>query len=425
MARRTINRLFLVLGAAFAAWTAPATASLDDGLRALQQRDYPRAIKELRPLAEAGDLEAQYRIGRMYEFGAGYPKDVAQAVAWYRKAADKGYIDAMQELGVLYATGDGVPRDDAQSAQWFRKAAEAGNPTAQYNLGLLYAKGSGVKQDNAQAIAWWRKSAMQGMRAAQFKLGVAYENGEGVARDPALAYASYAIAAQGGNADYAAARDAAGKALAAGQRAQAQAAADAWRAGDAMPTTLAGVAAPLAPKAAVAGTTGSNAPPAARPAANRCSATGSMEGEKFTLTNCAVSLMQDAHSVAIWFNEDPITPAEVDDFALSSNASDSKAGRRRTLLVAMFCPGGGAVAAAPAKLRSLDLNTSHARSALAGIQTVVEAPKELKVEKLAGNAEPGAPLSGRITGAHGKTTFTLDFDVTLPARDAAAGLSCK
>lgn len=31
----------------------------------------------------------------------------------------------------------------------------------------------------------------------------------------------------------------------------------------------------------------------------------------------------------------------------------------------------------------------------------------------------------RIVGARGKTTWNLDFDVKLPARDAAAGMSCS
>lgn len=391
-----------------------AHAGLDEGLDALRQRDYARAAKELRPLADAGNAEAQYRVGRMMEFGAGYPKDVAQAVAWYRKAAAQGHAAAMEELGELYATGDGVAKDEAQAAGWFRKAADAGNAAAQYNLGLYYAKGAGVKRDDAQAIAWWRKSAAQGLRAAQFKLGVAYENGEGVPRDPALAYASYAIAAQDGNAEYARYRDDLGKTLPPAQRAQAQAAADAWRAGSPMPTTLAAASAGEARGA-----------PRAKAGPDRCSATGTMEGEKFSLSSCAVSLMQDAHSVAIWFNDAAIAPEEAASFQVSSYADDSKGGKPRTKLVAMFCPGGGGAVASAGRLTKIDLNTNHAKSPMAGLQTVLDAPKDFKVEKLAGSAEPGAPLSGRIVVARGKTAFTLDFDVTLPTKDAAAGMSCR
>jgi tetratricopeptide (TPR) repeat protein len=98
--------------------------------------------------------ETQFRIGKMYEFGKGVPKDYAQALVWYRKAADNGFVIAEFRLGVLYANGLGVPRDHAQSAAWFQKAAEQGNVDAQELLGLAYFTGDGVKADSAEAAFW-------------------------------------------------------------------------------------------------------------------------------------------------------------------------------------------------------------------------------------------------------------------------------
>ena len=96
----------------------------------------------------------------------------------------------------------------------------------------------------------------------------------------------------------------------------------------------------------------------------------------------------------------------------------------RTLLQIMFCPGGGKPTASAAAVKSIDLNTNHAKAPLAGVQTVIEAPKDFKVEKMTGEIRPGAPLSGRIVGKHGKSAWTIEFDVTLPSTDAAAGMSC-
>src|SRR4029434_8202086 len=121
-----------------------AIAGLNEGLDALRKNDYANAVKELRPLAERGDAEAQYRIGLMYEFGKGYPQDKAQGIIWFKKSAAQNHTAAQQELGVIYTTGDGVPKDDAQAVAWFQKAAMLGNPTAQYNLGLMIAHGAGV-----------------------------------------------------------------------------------------------------------------------------------------------------------------------------------------------------------------------------------------------------------------------------------------
>ena len=80
--------------------------------------------------------------------------------------------------------------------------------------------------------------------------------------------------------------------------------------------------------------------------------------------------------------------------------------------------------AAAAVVKSIDLNTNHAKSPLAGVQWVVEPPKDFRVEKMAGDVAPGGRLTGRIVGSRAKTSWNLDFEVTLPAKDAAAGMSC-
>ena len=104
-----------------------ASAGLNEGIDAIIKGDYATALKELRPLAEHGNAEAQYRLGRMYEFGRGVPKDMPQALTWLRKSAAAGNANAQQELGVMYYDGDGVPRDEAQGVAWFQKAATQGN----------------------------------------------------------------------------------------------------------------------------------------------------------------------------------------------------------------------------------------------------------------------------------------------------------
>ena len=393
-------------------WCGAAVAGLPEGLDALRKNDYATAERELRPLAERGDPESQYRIGLMYEFGKGYPQDKAQGIVWFRKAALQNHAAAQTELAIIFATGDGVAQDNKQAVDWFQKAAALGNPTAQYNLGLLYAKGQGVKADNAQAIAWWRNAAAQGMTVAQFKLGVAYENGEGVTKDLPVAYVNYAIAARGGNKEYIQHRDDIAKQLTPAQAKSALAAADAWTVGEPTPTSV-----------AASGSSGATSA-ASAPVKTRCTAKGTMGGERFTATNCVASLYGDQHSVAIWFNEDPITPQEAETFQMSSHADGTKGGKPRTMVTIMLCPGGGQAAASPAAVKSMDINTNHAKSPLAGIQRVVKAPKDFKVAKMVGDLSPGGTLSGKIVGNLDKTSFDFDFDVNLPTKDAAAGMSC-
>ncbi|MEP6998155.1 MAG: tetratricopeptide repeat protein [Betaproteobacteria bacterium] len=407
--------LLIVVGATLCCGSG--IAGVTEGNDAFVKGDYVTALKELRPLAERGNAKAQYRLGRMYEFGQGVAVDKAQALVWLRRSAAQGDSEAQLELGVIYATGDGVKQDDKMAVALFQKAATQGEATAQYNLGLMYAKGNGVQKDYPQAVAWFRKAAEQGDVRAQFKMGVVYANGEGVGQDDVLAFANYAIAARDGNAEALAQRDGIGKRLKPARMRQAQALAADWQVGKPMPGSPATAASK--DQAIVA------APPPAPARPNKCSATGTMEGEKFTASNCAVSLYGDQHSVAIWFNEDPISPPEAESFQISSYADGAQGGKQRTLVQIMFCPGGGATTASPSAVKSIDLNTNHAKSPLAGIQWVVESPKDFKVEKMTGEVKPGAMLTGRIVGNRSKTSWNLEFDVRLPQKDAAAGMACS
>jgi TPR repeat protein len=410
-------RILLAISAMFCC--NAAVAGLKEGYEALARQDYATAIKEYRPLADRGNAEAQYRIGRMYEFGKGYPQDKARGIAWIRKAAAQNHADAQQELGFIYATGDGVKQDDVLAVAWFRKAANQGDATAQYNLGLLYAKGQGVEKDYAQAIAWWRKSATQGNADAQFKLGVVYHNGDGVAKDEVLALANATIAARNGDKENVEFQNEIAKQLTPEQRRSAQVLADAWKVGQPMPGSAA------ASGSAAGSAAGATATATSTPVKTRCSATGTMGGEKFAATNCVASLYGDQHSVAIWFNEEPVAPGEAENFQRSSYADGAKGGKQRTMAIIMFCPGGGKETASASAVKSIDLNTNHAKSPMAGIQRVVEAPKDFKVEKMSGEIKPSGTLSGRIVGNLDKTAFTFDFDVNLPAKEAAAGMDCK
>jgi hypothetical protein len=137
--------------------------------------------------ANAGDMEAQFTLGEMYDRGDGVPQDFAQAAEWHLKAAAQGLAEAQAELGDKYRTGRGVPKDFAEAVAWYRKAAEQGHALAQFNLGLMYRNGEGVPQDAVEAVAWLRKAAEQGWESAQSALGVMYHKGEGVAQDFAQA----------------------------------------------------------------------------------------------------------------------------------------------------------------------------------------------------------------------------------------------
>lgn len=82
-------------------------------------------------------------------------------VTLYLKA-EAGDAEAQFNLGVIYDTGDGVPQDYHEAAKWFSMAAEQGLAVAQHNLALMYARGEGVPLDYVLAYKWCNLAASQG-----------------------------------------------------------------------------------------------------------------------------------------------------------------------------------------------------------------------------------------------------------------------
>lgn len=146
----------------YIAISSTAHAGLDEGKAAYARQDYSAAMNELQPVAEQGNVEAQYYIGYIYQNGQGVNEDQQQAAKWYLKAANGGYGPAQSKIGFMYANGHAFTKDYEKAAIWYRKAAEQGNLTGQKELGVLYFNGNGVKKDYAQAKNWLQKAADQG-----------------------------------------------------------------------------------------------------------------------------------------------------------------------------------------------------------------------------------------------------------------------
>lgn len=143
-------------------------------------------LTELRKHAEAGDPNAQYDLGFMYDTGrddAILSKDTRKAAEWYEKAALQGHAKAQSGLGMLYINGDGVPTDYVMGVEWLQKAADQGDADALLQLGWLYRDGKGIPDDPAKALKWWQNAAEREFAHAQFTLGLIYNKGEIVPRN--------------------------------------------------------------------------------------------------------------------------------------------------------------------------------------------------------------------------------------------------
>ncbi len=158
--------LAAVLVAAFAA-PLPAQADLASGLGALQEAQYDKAMAELKPLAEAGDVEAQFRLGEMIENGWGGQASYQQALTWYRRAAERGHIDSTSRVGKFNENGLGVPRSRREAYDWYIKAAERGHPRAMGLIGRWNLEGIAKRPNFLLGKMWLNKAAAAGDAEAQ------------------------------------------------------------------------------------------------------------------------------------------------------------------------------------------------------------------------------------------------------------------
>jgi len=144
------------------AWTDTTEQQFQQGFEATERGDYQTAFKLWLPLAEQGNVNAQFNLGVMYYKGQGVKQDYFEAVKWYRQAAEQGYAQAQFNLGVMYENGQGVKQDYFEAVKWYRQAEKQGDAKAQLNLGVMYINGDGVRQDDEQAKEWFGKACDNG-----------------------------------------------------------------------------------------------------------------------------------------------------------------------------------------------------------------------------------------------------------------------
>ncbi|KAI9202840.1 uncharacterized protein BJ171DRAFT_162423 [Polychytrium aggregatum] len=188
--------------------------------------------------SNAGNVDAQYHLGRCHEHGIGTSVDTTQALSWYQKSVDQGHASASKNyfelsqlqsnkwdreaqlhLGRCFEHGIGTSVDTTQALSWYQKSADHGHPGAQYHLGRCHEHGIGTSVDTSQALGWYQKSVDQGHasasknyfelsqlqsnkwdREAQFHLGRCYEHGIGTSVDTSQALGWYQKAVDQGHA---------------------------------------------------------------------------------------------------------------------------------------------------------------------------------------------------------------------------------
>lgn len=156
------GRSVLAVALLAVALAGSAAADVKAGVDAWAQGDYDRALREWRPLADAGDADAQFNLGQAYKLGRGVPADIAAALEYYRKAAEQGHERAQDNYGLLLFQQN----RRQQAMPWLERSAERGEPRAQYLVGTALFNGDLLSRDWVRAYALMTRAAAAGLPQA-------------------------------------------------------------------------------------------------------------------------------------------------------------------------------------------------------------------------------------------------------------------
>lgn len=155
----------LILGAAAtvaALGAVPAAADVKAGVDAWSRGDYATAIDQWRPLAIAGDADAQFNLAQAYKLGRGVTLDPALAESWFRKAALQGHVQAQDNYGLALFQAN----KKADALPWLERSVARGEPRTQLVLGTMLFNGDAVPRDYPRAYALMSRASTSGLQSA-------------------------------------------------------------------------------------------------------------------------------------------------------------------------------------------------------------------------------------------------------------------
>lgn len=147
--------------------------------------------KELITKADAGDKDAQFKVGWAYDSGDGAPRSGDKAKKYYHMAAEQGLAEAQNSLGSIYQ----AEKNYAEAKSWYELAFAQNHPMATNSLGYLYDLGLGVTQDRNKGFELYSRAADLGWAEAMWSIAIMYGGGQ-IGKPDLFAACTWAVRAQ-------------------------------------------------------------------------------------------------------------------------------------------------------------------------------------------------------------------------------------
>ena len=146
-----------------------------------------------------GDANAMYAWAGISALGFDNQMSNQQALDFLKKAVEKKHISSMIELGLLYSAGIMVEKNRERAVQYWETAKALGSKEASIRIIMSNLFDSTTVKNYSDDIAVLHNIANEGSILAQTALAVCYEKGIGVKENKATAIRLYRHAAQRGS----------------------------------------------------------------------------------------------------------------------------------------------------------------------------------------------------------------------------------
>lgn len=130
-----------------------------------------RLLEELNRKATAGDVEAQYQLASVYDFGYQRSRNLKRAIYWYEKAVEGDHIKAAVNLGYIYVTGHWRIGNIKRGLNLWKKSAQKKDVKALFNLGYCEDKWPYEEGKIKIVYKYYHEAAKFGDAYAQGNLG--------------------------------------------------------------------------------------------------------------------------------------------------------------------------------------------------------------------------------------------------------------
>ncbi|MGI0119386.1 tetratricopeptide repeat protein [Zooshikella sp. RANM57] len=111
-------------------------------------------LTDIESLAKQGNQAAQVAAGQAFFTGSMGETDYTKAVRYLKPAAEANHPIAKRLLGLAYLEGKGVTKDEKFGVKLLNEAAKLKDAEAQYYLGHAFHKGIGVDANLITAYIW-------------------------------------------------------------------------------------------------------------------------------------------------------------------------------------------------------------------------------------------------------------------------------